>query len=310
MASIRFEIDLSSGYKEFSYLELLQKHQGQDLPDRFEENLVDKGYGYDRKDPFIDDGEAYDEHLPSEITTKYGGFYINSGRLEFKKKEPPLKKKKLSQPVKTPPTANPKPTTTLNPKPTQTLNPKPTQTLNPKPTQTLHPKSAPTLNSKPAPTLNSKPVPTLNPKSTPTPIPKATSTPNPKAVSTPNPKAISSANLKATSTVTPTSKPAATLNAKPPASLNAKPSSTLSAKPNATSTPKPNATPSATLTVKPMNPPPAHTTKQSAPQVPKQAPLDLTSIPWQNMPSTSNAVLNYNLLAQMFTQQIYKRPPK
>ena len=48
------------------------------------DDYADLGYGYDSDDPFIDNSDVHDEIVPETLTTAHGGFYINSGLLEFK----------------------------------------------------------------------------------------------------------------------------------------------------------------------------------------------------------------------------------
>ncbi|RVE52303.1 hypothetical protein evm_003093 [Chilo suppressalis] len=49
-----------------------------------QDEFADIGAGYDENDSFIDNTDGYDEMIPPECDTFYGGFYINSGSLEFK----------------------------------------------------------------------------------------------------------------------------------------------------------------------------------------------------------------------------------
>eukprot|EP00731_Ephydatia_muelleri_P037405 Em0460g5a len=118
--SLRFELELtpiSERTKEFSYAQLVSgiSEGNNETPSldplkdneqaalakiakRFEEkygptkrkrlihesDLIDRGYGYDPSDSFVDDSELYEDYVPPQLDTKCGGFYINTGVLEFK----------------------------------------------------------------------------------------------------------------------------------------------------------------------------------------------------------------------------------
>ncbi|XP_032053595.1 ubinuclein-1 isoform X4 [Aythya fuligula] len=94
-----------------------ERHKAEALARKFEEkyggkrrrkdriqDLIDMGYGYDESDSFIDNSEAYDELVPASLTTKYGGFYINSGTLQFRQasdsEDDYVKEKKKKSPKK------------------------------------------------------------------------------------------------------------------------------------------------------------------------------------------------------------------
>ncbi|NXA39447.1 UBN2 protein, partial [Eudromia elegans] len=75
----RHEVEMLAKKFEAKYGGKPHKHRKDRLQD-----LIDIGYGYDETDPFIDNSEAYDELVPASLTTKYGGFYINTGTLQFR----------------------------------------------------------------------------------------------------------------------------------------------------------------------------------------------------------------------------------
>ncbi|XP_050442472.1 ubinuclein-2 [Adelges cooleyi] len=48
-------------------------------------NYSELAAGYDENDSFIDNTELFDEVMPEEVETEHGGYYVNTGSLEFKK---------------------------------------------------------------------------------------------------------------------------------------------------------------------------------------------------------------------------------
>ncbi|XP_015669002.1 ubinuclein-2 [Protobothrops mucrosquamatus] len=75
----RHEVEILAKKFETKYGGKIHKHR----KDRAQD-LIDMGSGYDINDPFIDNSEAYDELVPASLTTIYGGFYINTGILQFR----------------------------------------------------------------------------------------------------------------------------------------------------------------------------------------------------------------------------------
>jgi len=55
--------------------------------DRKIDDHADLAFGYDSDDSFIDDSEVLDDQVPETVQTEYGGFYINTGKLEFRARE-------------------------------------------------------------------------------------------------------------------------------------------------------------------------------------------------------------------------------
>ncbi|XP_044735120.1 ubinuclein-1 isoform X3 [Chrysoperla carnea] len=54
---------------------------------KYKGDWADMGAGYDETDSFIDNTDAYDEIVPEDIIPEHGGFYINSGSLEYKQQD-------------------------------------------------------------------------------------------------------------------------------------------------------------------------------------------------------------------------------
>ena len=99
-----FDVELletsDESYPQISYADIYKSQTGKfpgklgndDFPElteldrRWLDDLQDNdlGDGYDDGDSFIDNSEMYDDKVPMHKTTKYGGFYVNSGNLTFK----------------------------------------------------------------------------------------------------------------------------------------------------------------------------------------------------------------------------------
>lgn len=81
--------NLMSGDSEEELKKIASNYEekyGRETDKRRYRTYTDLGAGYDSEDSFIDNTEANEEGIPEEMDTKKGGFYINTGKLEFSKR--------------------------------------------------------------------------------------------------------------------------------------------------------------------------------------------------------------------------------